>query len=204
MAFVPVPNGAEFIVHGVLNGEQVVNTFNATKAGSWGLTELQAAADALATQWGTQLLPHLSGDYQFTSVHTRDLRTAVGVQCDSTLHAGTGGDSGAALPNNVTLAVARRSGLAGRSARGRVYLPGIGAGALADNNTVTSAFQIIVEAALNAITAAFDGVDWTEVIVSRVAAGVPLTSAVVYTVVEYLIADRVLDSMRRRLPGRGV
>jgi hypothetical protein len=84
-----------------------------------------------------------------------------------------------------------------------VYLPGIGAGALSDNNTVSTTFAGLADTALNAITSAFDSVDWVEVIVSRVAAGVPLTTAVVYTVVEYLIADRVLDSMRRRLPGRG-
>lgn len=203
MAFQPVPNAAEFVVRGTLYGEQVANTFYATHASGWGLTELQAAADEVDTWFSTEVLPELQANYVYTGTFARDLRTAVGFQTSAIAGAGAGGNVSAGKPNNVTVAISRRSGLAGRAARGRIFLPGIAGDMLSTENSITPTFQLLMETAFNLLRVAFDNVDWTEVIVSRTGPGASPTAAIVYTVIEYLIVDQVLDSMRRRLPGRG-
>jgi len=204
MAYVPVPNGAEFVVRGFVEGQQVNNTFYATHAAGWDVTELISAAAAISDVWVASILPHLGSSYTFAGVHGRDLRSSVGVECDFTAGAGAGTASGTTLPNNVALAVARRSGLAGRSARGRVYIGGLTDASLTGTNEVNTGVANALRVGLDAIRDAIQDVDWTEVIVSRVHDGVPLSTAVVYTVIEYIVVDLVLDSMRRRLPKRGV
>lgn len=203
MAFQPVPNAAEFVVRGTLYGIQVCNTFYATKAGAWGLTELQEAADAVDAWWAAEVLPALQANYIYQGVFARDLRTAVGFQASAIAGYGPGGNASAGKPNNCTIAISRRSGLAGRAARGRIYLPGMAGDMLSTENSISPTFQIAMEAAFNLLRVALDNVDWVEVIVSRTGAGASPAAAVVYTVVEYLIVDQVLDSMRRRLPFRG-
>ena len=204
MSFVPVPNGAEFIVRGVIEGQEVINTFYATKVGAWDVTELISAAAALGVLWHDQVLPHLGAAYSFLGVHGRDLRTSVGFECDVNASAGVGSASGQTLPNNVAIALKRISGLSGRSSRGRIFLSGLTDASLTGTNEINVGVASALVAAVNGLAAAWAAVDWTEVIVSRVHDGVPLSTAVVYTVVEYLVSNLVLDSMRRRLPGRGV
>jgi hypothetical protein len=73
-----------------------------------------------------------------------------------------------------------------------------------ESNTVSTEFETALITALNALSTAVEGVGFLPVIVHRVGAGVPLAEAVVYTLVEWVVVDKVLDSMRRRLPKRGV
>lgn len=203
MAFIPIPNGAEVVVRGTLSGENVVNTFNFTHEGEWGLTELQALVDAVDDQWATNMLPLLSNGYTYVRTDGRDMRTSVGVIATADAGAGAGTVTGGWLPNNCALAVARKTGLAGRAARGRIFLTGIPVSVESPQNHVTSGFATAVTAVLNGLDVAAQSVNWTEVVAHRVSGGVPLSTAVVYTVLEWLVVDLVLDSMRRRLPGRG-
>lgn len=203
MVFQIVPDGAEAVVRGSLFGEEVATTFYATHAAGWDDTELAQLADAVDTVWGLGVLPELQANYEYIGTFCRDLRTAVGFQASTNNNAGVGGNSSAGKPNNVTLAIARRSGLSGRAARGRIFLPGINGDMLSAENEVSTTFVTTIEGLLNGMRTAMDAVDWTEVIVSRTGPGTTSTLAVVYTVVEYVVVNRVLDSMRRRLPGRG-
>jgi hypothetical protein len=85
-----------------------------------------------------------------------------------------------------------------------VFIGGIPSTALDFPNVVGDTFITAITAALNALSENVSEVDFVEVIVHRVAAGVPLAEAVIFTVVEYVVVNNVIDSMRRRLPGRGV
>jgi hypothetical protein len=203
MPFVPATNCAEIIIQATLNGQDAITTFAARHATGWGATELAALADAVDIYWSTFALPNLPATYTYINTHVRDLRTSVGLQHDSAAGAGNGSEGGTPLPNNVTVAVARRSGLAGRSARGRVFMPGITQTGLATENTITTSFRDTLLDLFNGFTTAISLVDWEEVILSRQHDGVSLTEATVYTVIEYAVVNLVLDSIRRRLPGRG-
>jgi len=106
------------------------------------------------------------------------------------------------LPNNVTLAVKWTTGLRGRSYRGRTYIIGLTEGDV-DGNTVPAA-SITAYMAIYGELLALD----TDVgpgvmgIASRVSNGTPRTVGVITPVTDLEI-NPVVDSQRRRLPGRG-
>lgn len=202
MAFQAVPDCAEVTIVGELAGQACINTLYFTQSGDWGVDELDELLFAVDNLWGSFVDTYLCDNYDYLRVEGRGLRSVADVQSSLDTSATSGGVSGA-LPGNVTIACARRSGLTGRSQRGRVFVGGIPSGARDTDNTISTTLAAAIEAVFTAIDAAAAVVDWTGVIVSRVQGGVPLAPAVAYTIAEWVIVDRVLDSMRRRLPGRG-
>lgn len=204
MAFVPIPDGVEVLIQSTLQGEKCYNTLYYTLAGSWGTAEMQALADELDIVWGGFVAAWMPSTYTYERVLVTDKRSEFAAQVTADGDAGDGGlTGGAVVPNNCAIAVARRAGLTGRSTRGRVYVPVANTLLLGSDNTITTTFRDAVVDVFQAMDAAALTVDWIGVIVSRVQSGVPLTTAVVFTIAEWLVTDLVLDSMRRRLPGRG-
>jgi len=203
MTFVPVPLGAEIIINGVRGGQEIVTTSYATHFAGWGQTEIDNLSEAVDAWVGSQLLPSVSPSYEYFNTHCRDLRLPVGFESTNLTSAGVGSRGASTGPNNQVLSVSRRSGLAGRSARGRVFWPDIPDEDKLDDNHVTAARAIVYAEIMDALTAAIAGAGWVEVIVSRRTNGVANVPAVTYPVTQYLTVDNTLDSMRRRLPGRG-
>jgi len=203
MAFQSVPNTLEATIIATQSGEACYNTFYAHK----GSTVSQADADGYAELvdiWvGAHWLPLMPGDYIYERTDVRGLTAAIDVASSANANAGNGALSNTNLSNNASLAVKRRSAFTGRGARGRVYIPPPAPENMADDNHISTTFAGLIVAALDAMDTALGGVSLEQVIVHRVAAGVPLTTAVVFSVVEWVVVDRVIDSMRRRLPGRG-
>jgi hypothetical protein len=137
----------------------------------------------------------------FTVTNTSGLPTAGSIE-ESTAKS---------FPGNVTMAVSFRTSAAGRSGRGRNYVPGLVD--LRDGNSLlddTYAGQVITAwQGLRAI-AGDDG--WSQVVVSRFSGSTivdgkkvptPRAAGVTNVVTSTLLTDRTLDSQRRRLPGRG-
>jgi hypothetical protein len=107
----------------------------------------------------------------------------------------TGGRSSVHEPYNVTVTISWRTGLAGRKYRGRIYVPGLTEDTTNTDDTIAS-FEVATLAAsasdlmlrmatLSADLVIFHKIDNT------------------YTAVTTYVIDNVLDSQRRRLPGRG-
>jgi hypothetical protein len=203
MAFQSIPDAAKAAVIGTMAGQLVVTTFNAKKAGGYSLPDLQALADAVATAWSGGVLPFLGAHYTFNRVEAQGLEFENDQEAFSAIGTGVGGNTAAPSPNNACFAVKRRSASTGRGARGRVYLPGLTTTIAPDGVDVDSNWAALMEDGLNAVNAAIAAVDWVEVVIHRVSAGVPLVPAVLFTVVEYVAVDLAIDSMRRRLKGRG-
>jgi len=203
MAFQPVPNGAEVLIVAEQSGEACYNTFYFTKTGAWGQADLQDLVDEIDPLWAAWTTAFMGNSYSYLRTEARDLRTAIGVQASQDASANTGAVSGAGLPNNTCIALARQSGLTGRSSRGRVYFPLNVAGNLSSNNVVSSTFRAGAITLVTAIGVEALALDWTPVIVSRQQAGVVLTNALTYPIITWTFTDTVADSQRRRLPGRG-
>ena len=107
------------------------------------------------------------------------------------------------LPNNVALCVSLRSGLTGRSARGRWYWCGLTesqvAASAVDGGVVTS-----IVAAMDALISTIASLSSNVVIVSYESNGIPRPGGPVkFIVTDALAVDNTVDSQRRRLPGRG-
>jgi hypothetical protein len=52
----------------------VVNVLYFKRSGSWGLSELEAAAQQLATVWVNDIMPHLSGEVSLRRIQARGER----------------------------------------------------------------------------------------------------------------------------------
>lgn len=200
MTFQRVPNTILLEVRATLSGTDVENTFYFQKASTPDQGDVDAVVAAAADWWVSDWQPAMSGDYVIREFYARSLDSAVAVQASDTSHAGEYGDLASATPNNVSLAVGRRSGLTGRASRGRIYVAGIPENQVDNTNKVNSVYTGLITAALDALDTAMESADLTAVIVHRVSAGVPLATAVVYTLTEWVVFNLVVDSMRRRLP----
>jgi len=106
--------------------EGAINVYGAVVTGA--LTFNQALADALGSAiksaFTSQLAPHISGGVSLAKVGVRDLRTDNQAEFIDTGAAVVGTGTGDLLPGQVALCVTLRTALAGKSFRGRSYLPG--------------------------------------------------------------------------------
>lgn len=201
MAFQTVPNTLEAVVQLLINSGEVTMTFYARYPGAYG----QAEADALAEQmdlWAdTELKPALSSSATYVGVLVRGLELLNDVFAFNNTNTGVGDVVSAPLPNNVAKAVARRSGLTGRSARGRVYFPLYLAALDANENFITAVTAADLVARLEEVSTYMAVAGGTEVIVSRYTAGAPRLFGVTFGVQDYAVTSLRVDSRRDRLPG---
>ena len=98
----------------------------------------------------------------------------------------------------------RSSGLTGRSARGRVFVAGIVAEMCFSPNVLASLYVDAFVSALNDLVDPDFAAGWQHVVWSYQTAGEPRMAAFPYGIELYVAVNNVLDSQRRRLPGRGI
>lgn len=210
MPFVPVPNTCLVEFRMTLDAQQVENTLWFEFAGAPTPAGMLAMAAELQSWWETEYADLTSTATQLREVVVTDMTTISGPQVSSVpAVAAFGTQSSPPLPSNASLTVSFRTALRGRSFRGRNYLVGLVEDANTGNNitpgfvvSVIDAYSLLLPAG-GAVTSAewvvasrFSGVDGDGVPIPR-ATGVttPITSVVV--------VDNIIDSQRRRLPGRG-
>jgi len=204
MAFVPVPDGAKVAVEMSSSGEAVVNTFWFTQAGTWGVDELEALAEQVWTLYAAFVILRYGSGVSLIKVTATDMRTQFAPQY-ATDHTPVPGEasSGVALPNNVAICISKRTGLTGRSTRGRNYFLVQSTENLSGGQSVSATFAAAVDTLLEAISTAVNAIDWVEVVASFVQNKTPLATALTYVITSRAVVDLTVDSMRRRLPGRG-
>jgi len=209
MAYVPVANVAEVEMRMRLAGQSIENTLYFQFASGPSSAELTALGGDMRDWWIASYAPLVSSLVQLVEVNCTDLTTATGPQVGIAVtdEFGTGGSN--ALSNNVALCVSFRTTMRGRSFRGRNYISGIDRTQLVDSNTFETSYATSVHDAYNAINSALSvSADW--VIVSRFSGmggtprrPIPRAAGLATLVTSVVIVDRTVDSMRRRLPGRG-
>lgn len=114
-----------------------------------------------------------------------------------------GGQVGPCEANNVAFCLSLRTAYRGRSFRGRVYLPGISTNILADTNHVSPEFAGLAQEQLYEAFVSLAPEGFTPIVASFRFGGAPRAAGVGTEVINVIATDTVLDSMRRRLPGRG-
>jgi len=203
MAFIPVVNVAAVHVRGSLGAQQTENVFYYKSATAITAEMLQDLVDALATHIIGNWLVLLPPQWVGREIYAEDLTEKPGAQATNVEIAGQLGAHATDMqPGNVTLAFQRSSGLSGRSARGRIYWQGIPEGVVT-TNYVTSSFANAVVAALESTDAIAVALDWIPVIVSLYEDLAPRAAGVTFNILTWKWVDLTIDSMRRRLPGRG-
>jgi hypothetical protein len=186
-----------------MNNQIVENTFFYQIPGSADAQDLLDLAAAWVAEWVINIKPYIALEVSLNSVKVTDLTTNTSPTVTYTTGLPQfGAQTGALLPNNVSLAVTRRTALRGRSQRGRIYWPGFTEPNVVNNAVATNLVQAIVIGlnATNVIVTTLG--NWEAVVVSRYTNGAPRASGI-FTPITNWSTDAMIDSQRRRLPGRG-
>jgi hypothetical protein len=204
MTFQAVPNTIEVDVRGTYIGQQVENTLYLRMDHAPTAGDVADAAAAISGWFIANVIPLVGASYVLRAVHAKDLTVFAGAEADDIAGAGTAGTAaGSPYPGNVALAMSFQTGLGGRSFRGRNYIAGLTSGQVS-GNTVTSAAAAAFQAAYNQLLTELVSSSFTWVVVSRVTGGVLRAAGITTPVLVALLTDLLVDSMRRRLAGRGV
>lgn len=212
MPFVPVPNTVELESVFMLDGQIVEITNYFFKDAVTTPADLAELADAWSVTIKDHLLPFLANSLALLRIVAKVIDAADGIVFVSTLGLPANGlDNSEAVPSNVAATLSFRTGVSGRSFRGRNYLPGIPSAAVAVN-TLSTDFTNGVAAAYSAMFDDIEGIGYTPVVVSRYSGftlvdgkkvPTPRVSGLATAITSHFFVDRTVDSQRRRLPGRG-
>jgi hypothetical protein len=204
MAFVPVPDTILVEMRMLLDSQRVENTLYFRKTGGWIIADVTPLVNALIIWWQASLGAVLSTGLTLREIAVTDLSSLTGFSVSQTppTPLPTGSDGGEHEPNNVALCVSFRTLSRGRSFRGRNYVTGLPesrvSGSFVSDATVAAiqaAYQLLPGIAVTA------GCIW--VVVSRFTAGAPRVTGITTEIDSVVVIDNVVDSQRRRLPGRG-
>jgi hypothetical protein len=208
MAFTPVPNTARCCLKYTLFDQQVCNIMYFEKGSPWTASELVTLATAINSWVDAELLPLLSADMKFVGTEARSMEAESAPSVEVAISPPLEGDvANAGLPGNVALAIKFATGLTGRSFRGRNYIAGWPEQSVTGNKMLPApqaalvvAFEQLASylvglAANHVVASLFSGVDPD-------GKPIPRTTGVTTEVSQYT-ADENIDSMRKRLNGRG-
>lgn len=201
MAFQQVPNTAQVTIAMNMNNSRMVMTHYGLRVGGYDSGNLQDLADDIDTWVGTSLMPQLSNQLTYTDTEVRGLNFENDLVALAIASAGVGGIASNPTPNQVAFCLKRLSGLTGRSARGRVYVPGIPTTLLSANESlVQTTFANTLVTVHNLLAITFANAGWQQVIVSRYTNGVKRAVGVTYPVSEWAYTSTVVSTQRGRLP----
>lgn len=194
----------------IYQGQRCENVYYVEGSAPWTATTLNTLASVFATWWETELEPNVPESLTLDRVLARDMTVEAGPSIEYTTGLPASGDQSVeALPNNVTVAIKWTTGLAGRSFRGRTYHLGLADAGVAANALTPTAHTLLTAAynqLLNDIVT--EDPTWSLVVASFFHGvdvnhdPIPRASAVL-TPILTAVVDDIIDSQRRRLPGRG-
>jgi hypothetical protein len=213
VAFIPVTNVAEAALQfGIPDNDVALNVFNVKGSTDWTDTTLTELANALITWWytGTGSLSYATLQHEqcfLNGVSARDLTTQTSpvVQVANTTAHQHGLDTTGPVNNALCKSITARSGLSGRSQRGRTFTVGIPNSAFTtgdQNNIVQAVIDDYVEV-FNSLITAIPAANpaWSLVIVSRYHNGAPRAAGQTTPVSTFGYSSAVADFQRRRAPG---
>lgn len=202
--FIPTPNGVKVCMKFSKAGQLCCNVFHVKIDEAATEENLTAIGEIFATAWLDHLRAVTTPDTALTGVEVTDISVAGGVGIEyATGLPSAGSSSGAALPNNVTVATKLTTGRTGRSYRGRFYYNGLSGNNLTtDQQHITTAMQTVIQAFIEQILTNLGLNTWQLAVLSLVTGGAPRLAGVLTEIVG-AITNSTLDSQRRRLPERG-
>lgn len=203
MAFQPVVDTAEINMNYTLNLEAVQNTYYARLPGGYTQTDLQQLADKVDLAFPAAMQPQHPPEVTYVKTEVRGLAFENDLVAESAVSTGVGTAASVALPNQVTFAIKKSSGLTGRSARGRNYWVGIPRNQLDGTNEsfILATYAVSVVASIEFVRTSIATVGlWEPVLVSRFGAGVKRPTGLVFAWVSTSNVDLRVDTLRGRLP----
>lgn len=204
MPTVYTPNTVKVCLRFNQQGQETCNVFHVDVAAEPVEETLKDVGAIVRDWWIANLRAVTANQTSLQAVEVTDVSgpSEDGVIITSGLpSAGTG--TGEPMPNNVTVATKLVSGFTGRSRRGRKFFVGMQeTQTQTGGQLITTTLQIALNAAYQALITALVNEGWQLVINSVTANGVPRAVGL-NTPVTAALTELTVDSMRRRLPGRG-
>lgn len=187
----------------LLDGQEVENTFGLQAANPISAAGLLDSVSNIMLLWISNIMPLVGPLCSLREVYAKTETAGTNYEAASTDPALTPGTLGGTNhPNNVTACVTFRTGLVGRSFRGRNYVPGMTTDSIL-NNTFDTGWVAAIIQAYNDVFTGMLATDDTAVVVSRWENGLPRLTGIVTAISTATVRDDTADSQRRRLPGRG-
>lgn len=203
MPFVPTPGGGEVHMIFTYGGQVCENVYHVKGLIALTVPQLQQIGEAFRDWWIGSFIGSVPQTLRLERVEVfgLDTETSPGVVISGGTLPATGTNTGAQLPNNVTVAIKWITALRGRSFRGRTYHLGLLEGQVEESNLAggTAAFlsgsydNIITDPNLQPFVLS---------VLSKFHNNAPRTQGIM-TPITSVSVDPVVDSQRRRLPGRG-
>jgi len=200
MAFQSVPDTVEVVLDFLMSGTPTANVLHFIKPGGYNQSALDNLAGRVQTQLVDHYLPMLTLTQALNGVRVKGLSTENDLQASNSDDSATGTVVQTALPNNVSLCLTLRTGVTGRSARGRFYCQPPNDGDLATPNTVTTTYKNAMIALLGDIVTAANGAGFSLVVVSRFTNKTKRAVGVTFSVTDIIARNTRLDSQRGRMP----
>lgn len=204
MPYVPAPNVVQAELRYLYSIQKLENVIYFVGSAGITTTLMTTLGNNLINWWNVNFKPLVSTQLSLSEVYLTDLTT----QTSPTVSVVTGlpsagVDGGEPMPFNVAYCISFRTAGRGRSARGRNYVTGMTENDVSGNSIVGS-FRDAAVAAYNLLVGAGTftaGLQWC--VVSRIHDNAPRAVALVQPITSVVTIDLVVDSQRRRLPGRG-
>jgi len=173
-----------------------INSFHVSDPAGWDLAKMQVISNAFKSWWANDYRDNVSNQVNLEQVQVRLYDPSNPLALDDTVGLPLAGlRASIHEPYNVTVTMSWRTGLAGRKYRGRTYVPGLTEDQTNTDDTINSTVVSELAAAAQALLLAIasttaDFIIWH-------------ASTNTFTKVITFVIDFILDSQRRRLPGRG-
>lgn len=203
MPFQPVPSVYQVELRFNQEEQEVENILYFRRTTEASEAQMATLANNLGSWYTANLKPIQSNTVTLREIYVRDLATNEFEEFTLAFISGNVGErTSPAMPNHVTLSVSFRTGLGGRTARGRNYFIGLTDNQVTNNVVVTAEANLILSAYETIITDV-NTTDLKWCIVSRYINGAEREQGVSRDVISVTLPNLVVDSQRRRLPGRG-
>lgn len=202
--FIPAPKVAKLQIILLNDGQRTENVLHFVKSAGWDLSGLIALAASVIGNWTSTVGLVTSTQAQLLTVIADNMAVEAGEHYEVTPTSPImGGDSAAPLPNNCSFKLRFGTGLRGKSYRGGIYHSGM-TEAFVTKSELASVKATAIRDAWDNLTSQMAHDSSSNLgIVSYCHARVWRTTAIASNVVSIDYADLVVDSQRRRLPGRG-
>lgn len=197
MAFIPALNCAKITAVYNQTGVPAANIFHCRYSGVFDESQAIAIADAFTTVWNAQMMPDLASGLVYTSCEVRDLEVEAGEVYNITTDLPQAGGVSQEFANNVALTITWQTGAAGRSQRGRSYIPGCPVGAY-QKESFLDAFVTNMQTNASAVIDAMTSADYPLVVASYYHNLAPRTTASLRDILSGR-ANKPVHTMRKRL-----
>lgn len=181
----------------------LVNTLHFTRSPSWNLAQMTTLANDLKAWWNTIYRTGVPPAVLLSQVQVRLLDPGNPLAVDlPVIPAIPGTRAGNPDAGNVTVTLSERTGLAGRAHRGRIYAPSLTEADVGDTDLLSSVAVTQFSNAIANLIFGFSTNGATPVIFHRPQL-IPHPLDNTFDIVTTWVLENIIDSQRRRLPGRG-